>query len=448
MDKKKIKVNNPPQISHTENHQENKINRRQFLLAGAATGLSGALFSLSSSSPTNLSSSIKANFPIKITDKCKRMNQKYTIFNRELWDYELVKKIEERASPSDQRSKYNEKGWTHLDFALDAAGWAVDHKFAAGSEGGQPQSSAYVWDEPVNRRKFKFKDAKDASQKIKKAARFLGASLVGIADYDPLWTYSQLVKETLDAEYSPHEPPQFELIPPEFPFQPKSVVVMAVEMDYKGIFLSPSAIEGAATGLGYSHMCAVGYSVATFLRQLGYRAFANGNDVSLSIPYGIAAGLGELGRNGLLITKEFGPRVRIVKVFTELELKPDRPKTFGVWQFCKTCKRCAESCPSQAISFGQPTLAGETISNNPGVLKWYINPEKCIQFWRENGSDCANCISSCPYNKLPLWNHKLSSSLAALPIAPLQFLMARMDKLFGYGTIRNSQANAAFWDED
>ena len=446
MDKKKIKANNSPQLLCVHNRKVNKINRRQFLLAGAATSLSGALYGFSGSSPSNLSSSIKPNFPVKITDKCQRMNQKYTIFNRSLWDEDLINKIEKAASKSEK--KFNEKGWTQLDFALDAAGWAVDHKFATGSEGGQPQSPAYVWDEPVSRRKFKFKDEKDASQKIKKAARFLGASLVGIADYDPLWTYSQLVKENLDAEYSPENPPQFELIPPEFPFEPNSVVVIAVEMDYKAISLSPSAIEGAATGLGYSHMCAVGYSVATFIRQLGYRAFANGNDVSLSIPYGIAAGLGELGRNGLLITKEFGPRVRIVKVFTELKLKPDRPQTFGVWQFCHTCKRCAQTCPSQAIPFGPPTLEGETISNNPGVLKWYINPEKCIQFWEENGTDCAICISSCPYNKQPLWNHKLSTSLAGLPIAPLQFLMAKMDKLFGYGTIGNSRAQSAFWEED
>jgi len=448
MDKKKIKANNSPQISNRQNHQEKKLNRRQFLLGGTAAGFSGAVLTLSASSPPILSSPSKARFPIEITDKCKRMNQKYTIFNRQLWDYELINKIEEAASKSERTSKLNQHGWSQLDYALSEAGWTVDNKFAPGSEGGQPQTPAYDWDEPVNPKKFKFKDAKDASKKIKKAAHFLGASLVGIADYDPLWTYSHLVKENINAEYSPEEPPQFELIPPEFPFQPKSVVVMAVEMNYKGISLSPSALEEAATGLGYSHMCALGCSVSAFIRQLGYRAFGHGNDVSLSIPYAIAAGLGELGRNGLLITQEFGPRVRIVKVFTELKLQPDRPKTFGVWQFCKTCKRCAQACPSQAISFGPPTLEGETISNNPGVLKWYINPEKCIQFWRENGSDCANCISSCPYNKLPLWNHKLGATLAALPIAPFQYFLARMDNLFGYGSIRNSQANANFWDED
>jgi reductive dehalogenase len=225
-------------------------------------------------------------------------------------------------------------------------------------------------------------------------------------------------------------------------------VVIAVEMDYHTIGLSPSELEGAATGLGYSHMAEVGYSVATFIRALGYRSFANGNDVSLSVPYAIAAGLGELGRHGMLITREFGPRVRLVKVFTELELAPDPPISFGVWNFCKSCKRCAEACPSKAVSDGEPTLEGKTISNNPGALKWYIDPEKCIQFWRDNGSDCANCITACPYNKLPTWPHQLSTSVAALPIAPLHSFLTKLDKQVGFGNIDNLKANASFWDDD
>jgi reductive dehalogenase len=309
---------------------------------------------------------------------------------------------------------------------------------------------AYAWDERVRRQKVTFKDAADASKKIKKAARYLGASLLGITAYDPLWTYSELIKEKFEFEDDSQQkgPPEYETFVPEFPFEPKSVVVMAVEMDYGTIALSPSSLEGAATGLGYSHMCEVGYSVATFIRALGYRAFANGNDVSLSVPYAIAAGLGELGRHGMLITREYGPRVRLVKVFTELELKSDPPIAFGAWEFCKNCKRCANACPSKAISDGEPTLEGQTISNNPGALKWYIDPEKCIQFWRDNGSDCANCITACPYNKVDTWPHRLSTSVAALPVAPLHSFLSQLDKQVGFGNIDNLKGNANFWDDE
>lgn len=400
----------------------------------------------SKNEPLSVSLTLKDN-PLRITEACQRMPQKNTVFARQLWDYEFVQKIESSINRKRREEYQNAKGWTQLDEALNEAAWAVDHKFASGSENGQPHSQAYEWDEPARRRKVVFSTTEDASKKVKKAARYLGANLVGITDYNPLWTYSELIKEIFEGDFDRERPPRYEIFTPVFPFDPKSVVVMAVEMDYQTIALSPSALEGAATGLGYSHMCELGYSVATFLRALGYRAFANGNDVTLSIPYAVAAGLGELGRNGMLITREFGPRVRLVKVLTELELAPDPPRSFGVWDFCKSCKRCAEACPSKAISDGDPTLEGQTLSNNPGVLKWYIDPEKCIQFWRDNGSDCANCIAACPYNKLATWPHQLSTSVAALPIAPLHRFLSRLDKQVGFGNIDNIKGNANFWEE-
>ena len=439
----------------SKNNKE--INRRQFFKTGAVVGTAGALLGSATAfkkkeiliqAVRESTAKIWNKFPALITDKCERMDQKNTVFCRQLWDRDFVKKITEASGINDSENREPLSGWTQLEDALNAAGWAVDHQFAPGSENGQPHTQAYSWDEPASRRKFKFESPRDAAKKIKKAASFLGADLVGITPHDPLWDYAQLLKIKDDENQTQNGPPQFDLFPPEFPFDPKSVVVIAVEMNYQAIALSPSSIEGAATGRGYSRMSTVGYSVATFIRRLGYKSFACGNDVSLSIPYAVAAGLGELGRNGMLITQEFGPRVRLVKVYTELEIEPDPPQTFGVWEFCKSCRRCAESCPSQAISLDKPTLAGKTISNNPGVLKWYINPEKCIQFWRENGSDCALCITVCPYNKPRMWHHQLSAGIASIAGAPLHSLMTRMDKLFGYGRIKESHDNTAFWDSE
>ena len=224
---------------------------------------------------------------------------------------------------------------------------------------------------------------------------------------------------------------------------------MAVEMDYKASECSPSHIAIAATSLGYSRMAALGWSVRKFLSELGYRSFATGNDVALSVPYAVAAGLGEAGRNGILITKEFGPRVRLLKVFTELELKPDKPKVFGAAEFCRKCRRCAESCPGKAISFSDDrTCEGPTISNNPGVEKWYLNPEKCWGFWVENGGACSNCITSCPFNKTDMWNHRMIARLSELPGGQLHKLMAKMDGVFGYGNTYDQKANARWWEED
>jgi hypothetical protein len=81
---------------------------------------------------------------------------------------------------------------------------------------------------------------------------------------------------------------------------------MAVEMDRTFIGSSPDAAAGAATGAAYSKMAYTSFLLAQFIRGLGYAAVPCGNDTALSIPLAIRAGLGEAGRNGLLITREFG----------------------------------------------------------------------------------------------------------------------------------------------
>jgi hypothetical protein len=50
------------------------------------------------------------DFPVKITAKCKRFDQKNTIFNRELWDYDLVKKIISLENARRRESMPAEKG--------------------------------------------------------------------------------------------------------------------------------------------------------------------------------------------------------------------------------------------------------------------------------------------------------------------------------------------------
>jgi len=91
----------------------------------------------------------------------------------------------------------------------------------------------------------------------------------------------------------------------------KNVIAMAFEMNEHGIAASPNCLAAAATGVGYSKMAFTASCLAEFIRNLGYKAISPGNDIALSIPLAIDAGLGQLGRNGLLITSEYGPRVRL-----------------------------------------------------------------------------------------------------------------------------------------
>jgi reductive dehalogenase len=184
-------------------------------------------------------------------------------------------------------------------------------------------------------------------------------------------------------------------------------VVLAIEMDYTMIRTSPSSVGAATAGLAYSQMAFVAGSLAQFIRDLGYTAIPSGNDTALNIPLAIDAGMGELGRHGLLITEEFGPRVRLCKVLTDLPLEPDPPTEFGVARFCEQCLKCARFCPGQAISHGERTDQPVNISNSGGVLKWPVNADNCLGFWARNGATCANCIKVCPFNKPSGWLHDL-----------------------------------------
>ncbi|MFQ6076058.1 MAG: 4Fe-4S double cluster binding domain-containing protein, partial [Candidatus Bathyarchaeia archaeon] len=84
--------------------------------------------------------------------------------------------------------------------------------------------------------------------------------------------------------------------------------------------------------------------------------------------------------------------VRICKIITDLPLEPSPLAPQGIIEFCEVCKKCARACPSHAISDGGRTYEGVTESNNPGVLKWYTDPDRCLELWNEVGTGCSICF--------------------------------------------------------
>lgn len=271
-------------------------------------------------------------------------------------------------------------GYSRIDFALSYASWIVHDAF----EGGFSWTKVKKYKTPVDtvgidwtKTKHEIDDVYEMSGYVKRAARLFGASLAGICKLNRDWVYADI-----------DVPEKFE-----------NVIVMAVEMDAYGIATSPTTFAAAATGVGYSKMAFIASCMGEFIRNLGYEAIQCGNDTALSIPLAIDAGLGEIGRNGLLITPQYGPRVRLCKVFTDLPLEPDKSIMFGVKEFCKKCKLCAKHCETNAISMDdEPSFETVCKSNNSGALKWYVDAEQCYLFWYENGTDCSTCIKVCPYN--------------------------------------------------
>jgi reductive dehalogenase len=239
------------------------------------------------------------------------------------------------------------------------------------------------------------------SRIVKRAATFFGASLVGITNIDPAWLYQTKVNlystAIQERQGTPFE--EMELSPII-----TNAIVMAVEMDADGIANAPNYLQFAAAGLGYSKMSVYIAMMAQFIRNLGYQAIPCANDTGLSIPLAIDAGLGALGRNGLLITRKFGPRVRLCKVLTDLPLACDEPDAEFIAELtetCKGCRKCADVCAVKAISNSdEPDYTTHSVSNNPGVKKWYVDVEKCYGEWVNITTDCGKCIQACPFSQI------------------------------------------------
>jgi reductive dehalogenase len=187
---------------------------------------------------------------------------------------------------------------------------------------------------------------------------------------------------------------------------------MGHEMDFELVETYPSAVAGAATGREYSHEAAIVMQLAAYIRNLGYEATASMNDSALVIPYAIKAGLGEYGRNQMVLTPEFGPRVRFSKIFTNLPLSVDLPRKLGVTEYCNICTKCADACPPKALPKGSPEVGSNSLSTLRGVKKWSANCEACFGYWAKIKTDCAICMRVCPFNNNGTWLDRVWQKLA------------------------------------
>ena len=309
---------------------------------------------------------------------------------------------------------------------------------------------AYPGSFDVAEEKWEFASPADASYAVKKAAKVYGADLVGIAPYDERFIFKSEMFQPIGTDELQTDWER----PIEFDFDCKSVVVLIHEMDYQAMKTAGGQAEVGATMMGYARMATQSQRTATFLRHLGYHTYHCGNNVSPSVAEAIRAGLGEGGRNSILITKEFGPRVRISKVYTDLECEYDKPTSFGVTEFCEVCQVCTDNCPSGAISsmsINDPENKPVNRCSQAGVKKYYLNAQKCYYQWNVMGpnygpNDCGICITVCPYNKPQTWNHDLVKVVTLVP--GLNRLARYFDHFFGFGHLATKDELVDFWVRD
>lgn len=186
------------------------------------------------------------------------------------------------------------------------------------------------------------------------------------------------------------------------PIEHTHAVAIAVEMDHTMVHSAPLATTSTETAVEYLSDAMIAINIATFIKNLGYRARAHidGNYQVFATAVSHDAGLGELGRLGLLITPSYGPRVRTAVVTTDMPLLDEKPINIGVQHFCEICKKCATNCPSQSIATGEKHEVR-------GVMKWQSRMESCFQYWKKVGTDCGICLAVCPYSKPNTFYHKI-----------------------------------------
>ncbi|UCF10188.1 MAG: reductive dehalogenase [Candidatus Bipolaricaulota bacterium] len=311
----------------------------------------------------------------------QQFDERRTIFMRRHWDTSATFYEKEYRDGAARRIAAAEPGYSRVEFAKLLASWTVHDCF----------DGAYSWRrlgqvDPAMMRlgPHEADDPGAMSTEVKRAASDFGADLVGICRVDPRWLYSH------DRSGDPVRIPE----------TARFAIVMGIAMDREAVLTSPAYASAAATGVGYSRMAFAIACMAQFLRNLRYEAIPMGNDTALSIPLAIDAGLGALGRNGLLVTPELGSCLRLCKVFTDLPLEPDRPIDFGLQESCRNCTRCAEACEGEAISASrEPSYDAACASNSPGVIRWAVDADRCYDFWIRNTAACSNCIAACPYTR-------------------------------------------------
>jgi len=397
--------------------------RRKFLMAGGLVAVTGALGSIwalvagaglsAKSSATKRARWVKQVAHPTLNDK----SADYQRFSgRDMFALYPQLKSEregegsfqkEMASNAQRRAKWmSEKkpGHSLPDYQLGEGAWTV-------MRSARPGAGLLAWTRVAVRTPRELgtqpyvASPEEIANTVKAAARLYGASLVGIAPMNE--SYVNLLvprqdekQKDIDIVFDEVDLPAATETKFTIPKKMKWVIAIAIPMDMELLSRVPTSLGDTASALGYSHSAFVVSSLAEFIRGLGYQAIPSVNDTAQSIPFAMDAGLGELSRLNKLVTPEFGPAVRLCKVFTDMPMAYDKPIDFGLAEYCKSCTKCADACPARALSFDrEPSYNTRGVWNNPGHKTWYEDSYKCFQYWQKSGTACAVCLASCPYSK-------------------------------------------------
>lgn len=220
----------------------------------------------------------------------------------------------------------------------------------------------------------------------------------------------------------------------------------STERDWKKI--SNKSCGGASSSRAYAEGPAIHYRLMRFLHGLGYHAYTP--PARANVALGVFSGLVEESRSGQSMSPNYGIFMRYIRVvLTDMPLPPTKPIDFGAVDFCKSCKICAEVCPTGSVTMDSDTSWEGTGpwsnggNNRLGFKGWYLNWNTCSDMG--NPWNCTQCQSSCPFNSL---DHAFAHDVvrATAGVTPIfDGFFANMEKVFGYCKPRHADD---WWDRD
>ena len=217
------------------------------------------------------------------------------------------------------------------------------------------------------------KNPEEVTNALKEHAKQLGFSAVGIAQYDPKYTFHEFLSE---------------------PECGDRVVVCILEQNWAATQSAPSVRAERAALNTYARLAELALQLGNYLRREGYAARqADTGGRGIAIHYAVEAGLGQLGMNGQLLTPFAGSRCRLICIETDAPLQLDKPVDYGIHALCDACKTCVRRCPSGAI----PSIR----KMHRGVYKTKIKSDRCVPMVAQ-ADGCAVCMKVCPVQRYGL----------------------------------------------
>jgi epoxyqueuosine reductase len=229
-------------------------------------------------------------------------------------------------------------------------------------------------------KRIEIEDVKKTTEMIKSKARELGAGVVGICEIK-----GHHMTEGAVNEY-------------------KYAVSFGLPMDREIMLKAPEPKASKEVQRVYSECSRLTVNMSRYIRSLGWPALGlpiNSSLEYLHIPIAIDAGLGQLGKHGSLICKEYGSNFRLTTMLTDIPLEVDQEEDIGVDDVCLKCRACSNICPPQAIADDKQWVRG--------IEKWYVDFDRCAPYFADTYG-CSICVEACPWS-VPGRGPKLSEKM-------------------------------------